>query len=164
MNIHNTTKYDGDLIVKYNRFYVSNYLKKNIMFIGVFTLGFSIYLFIISQWIYGLIIIGILILYVVLTFLMQKLTTKRILKNSPLVENPVIQEYHFTDEQVNVKSIKDFSFQYEDILKITESTDMLIFYLSNRSTYIVLKNGFDHTHDFASLQTFLRVRLPQKYK
>ncbi|MBN2504813.1 MAG: YcxB family protein [Bacilli bacterium] len=164
MNIRNQTLYNKDLIVRYNRYYLNNFLKKNFTIVAVITLGFSIYMFIIQQWKYGLFLVGILVLYFILTYVMQELTTRRILKKSPLVQNPVMQTYVFTDETIEIMNVKAKSLNYSEIIKIRETKEFMIISDQAKITYIVDKKGFESQEEEDAVRNFLKLKLSQNYR
>lgn len=77
MNIENKTLYDKDLILRYNKYYLIDFLKKNFLIIASVTLALSIYMFAIKNWMNGILLLGILVGYFVLTVVIQKITTMR---------------------------------------------------------------------------------------
>ena len=117
MEIKNKTLYDKNLILSYNNYYLTSYIQRNFIVITAISAVFIIYMMVIKAWWYALLLFGILIFYLILTYFMQKLTTKRILKKSPLVEQPVMQTYIFRDDNFDVSNIKTMTVRYEEILK-----------------------------------------------
>lgn len=156
--------YDKNLIINYNKYYLNNFLKKNFIIVAVITLGFTIYMFAAGEWKYGLFLIGVLAFYFVLTYVMQSMTTKRILKKSPLVENPVMQTYTFTDREIQIENIKAKIVPYTDIVKILNTKDFLILSDQTKKTYIVDKKGFDSDNDLQILQNFLKDKYGKSYR
>ena len=163
MNIKNQTMYDKDLIINYNKHYLNNFIKKNFIIVAIITLGFTIYMFTQSQWKYGLFLIGILAFYFVLTYIMQSMTTKRILKKSPLVEHPVLQTYIFTETEIQIENVKAKVVPYTEIVKILDTKIFLILSDINKKTYIVYKKGFESEADLVTLQTFLKTKYGKSY-
>jgi len=164
MKIINNTLYNKNLIVRYNKFYLRNYLKKNFVFMSVITLAFMIYLFIQNEWVYALILLGILFVYLGLTYLIQLMTTKRILKKSPLVDNPILQTYVFTEENIEVTGASQETIEYKDITKAKKAKEFLVLTTADRKTYIVDLDKFENINDFNTLDAFLRKKLDKRYK
>lgn len=164
MKIINNTLYNKDLIIRYNKFYLRNYLKKNFLFMSVITLAFMIYLFIKNEWVYALILLGILFVYLGLTYLIQLMTTKRILKKSPLVDNPVLQTYVFTEDKIEVTGAAQETIDYKDITKAKKAKEFLVLTTTDRKTYIVDLDKFENINDFNTLDAFLRKKLDKRYK
>ncbi len=163
MNIKNQTMYDKDLIINYNKYYLNNFLKKNFIIVAIITLGFTIYMFTQRQWKYGIFLIGILGFYFALTYLMQSMTTKRILKKSPLVEHPVLQTYIFTETEIQIENVKTKVVPYTEIIKILNTKNFLILSDVNKKTYIVYKKGFESEADLETLQIFLKTKYGKSY-
>jgi hypothetical protein len=164
MNIQNHTLYDKDLIIKYNKYYLIDFIKKNFSIIAVFTLGFSIYMFIEGSWENGLMLIGFVIVYLILTVLVQKITTARALKKSPLIEHPIMQNYTFTDQLITISGTKNREVKYEDIIKIQTNEAFLLFYDVNRKTFIVDLAKFEKPSDITELKSFLSTKTGRKIK
>jgi len=163
LNIKNQTMYDKDLIINYNKYYLNNFLKKNFIIVAIITLGFTIYMFTQRQWKYGIFLIGILGFYFALTYLMQSMTTKRILKKSPLVEHPVLQTYIFTETEIQIENVKTKVVPYTEIIKILNTKNFLILSDVNKKTYIVYKKGFESEADLETLQIFLKTKYGKSY-
>ncbi|HPJ24185.1 MAG TPA: YcxB family protein, partial [Bacillota bacterium] len=148
--------YDKDLILNYNKFYLDSYLKRNFITITAISLVFIVYMLIKQEWKYAILLFGILVLYLVMTFFMQKLTTKRILKRSPLVEQPVLQTYVFKDDIIEVTNIKTYMVGYDSIVKFKKATLFYMMQSKDRKTFIIDKEGFDSLEDkelFESVMT-----------
>lgn len=155
MNIRNKTLYNKDLIMKYNKFYLTSYIKRNFLIISTISLVFIVYMLVKKEWVYAAVLFGILIFYLALTFLMQSVTTKRILKRSPLVEEPVLQTYAFRDEDFDVVNIKTYVVNYSEIVKVKKSKEFYLFHSKNRKTYIITFDGFDSESDRAQFEAFI---------
>ena len=164
MNIINNTLYDKDLILRYNKYYLIDFLKKNFLIIAAITLALSIYMFAINNWINGLILLGILLGYFILTVVIQKLTTMRALKRSPIVSNPVVQKYVFTNEYISIFRTKETRLQYEEIVRIQRYKEFYIINDINRKTHIVDLNKFENRQDISLLELFLENKLGKRFK
>ncbi len=164
MYIKNNTLYDKNLILRYNRYYLVSFLRKNFTIVAIITLGFATYMFIVSQWKYGVFLVGILIAYFILTYLMQEITTKRILKKSPLVENPILQTYVFTKETIEIVNVKARSIAYNQIVKVRETKEFFILADISRTTYIVDKQGFENLEDIETLRNFLKLKMGKIFR
>lgn len=164
MRIENHTLYDKDLILRYNKYYLLDYLKKNFMIIAFVTIALSIYMFSINSWQNGLILLGILALYFVLTIVIQKITTMRALKKSPIVNNPVVQNYIFSENSIEVSRLKDKFIKYEEVVKIQVNKEFLIIHDINKKTHIVDINKFDSKDDLKTLKEFLAAKLGNRFR
>lgn len=164
MEIHNKTLYDKNLILSYNNYYMASYIKKNFIVISAISTVFIIYMMVIQEWWYALLLFGILGFYLFLTYFMQKLTTKRILKRSPLVEQPVLQTYVFRDNEVEVSNINSIVVQYNDIVKFKATKEFYFLQSRDRKTYIVDYNGFANERDKESFEEFATNRFNKKRK
>jgi len=164
MNIVNRTFYNKDLILRYNKYYLMDFLKKNFLIIAVVTTGLSIYMFAINNWINGLILIGVLIGYLILTIVIQKLTTMRALKKSPIVDNPVYQTYTFTEDKILISRLKERELRYEEILRISSNKEFYIILDMNQKTHIVDLKAFQTTSDLDQLKEFLIAKLGRRFK
>ncbi|MFA7075378.1 MAG: YcxB family protein [Candidatus Izemoplasmatales bacterium] len=164
MKIINNTMYNRDLILKYNKFYSRSYMIKNFIIITLISFGFATYMAIEEQWAYAGLLIGILILYYVLTLGMQKITTNRMLKRSPLVENPLLQTYVFTEENFTVTNVNNSVFNYDVIQTIKEAPDFYMIQTKDRKTYLVDYNGFEKQTDKEELARFLNLKYNLKLK
>ncbi|MBI9009530.1 MAG: hypothetical protein JEZ05_05810 [Tenericutes bacterium] len=162
MNIKNKTLYDKDLILEYNKYYLSSYLKKNFLIMSAISLVFIVYMLAIQQWKYALILLGILAFYLLMTFLMQKVTTKRILRRSPLVSQPVLQSYEFMEENMKVFNIKEYTVEYESILRFKKGKDFFILQSKDKKTYIVSFKGFERSDDLEVFEDFMKEKLKKK--
>jgi len=164
MHIENHTLYDKDLILRYNKYYLIDFLKKNFLIIALVTLALSIYMFSINNWTNGFILLGILAGYFILTVVIQKLTTMRALKRSPIVNNPVVQHYTFTEHSIEIERFKDKVIKYEEIIKIQSNKEFFIINDVNKKTHIVDLDKFDDKEDLIKLKEFLSVKLGKRFK
>ncbi|HOP57154.1 MAG TPA: YcxB family protein [Bacillota bacterium] len=164
MEIRNKTLYDKDLIIRYNHYYLMDFLKKNSLFVILTACGFGAYLLVQNEWEYALAMVGILAAYFLLAIVMQMLTTKRAVKRSPIVANPVYQTYVFKEDEVEIFNIKARTIKYENIIRIKESKEFLIVYDLEKKTFIVDKNGFEADNDLNILKDFLKEKLGKKYR
>jgi len=164
MNIENKTLYDKELILRYNKYYLMDFLKKNFLIIAAVTLALSLYMFAIKNWKNGILLIGILIGYLVLTIVIQKLTTMRALKRSPIVDNPMIQRYVFTDDYISIFRNKEVRIQYEEVVKIQSNKEFYIIYDVNRKTHIVDLNKFTNNEEKERVSEHLKVKLGRRFR
>lgn len=164
MHIENHTLYDKDLILRYNKYYLIDFLKKNFLIIALVTLALSIYMFSINSWQNGLILLGILVGYFIMTVVIQKLTTMRALKRSPIVDNPVVQHYLFTEDSIEISRLKDKILRYEEVVRIQVNKEFFIIYDVNKKTHIVDLNKFESDEDMAKLKDFLFAKLGRRFK
>jgi len=128
--------------------------------ITAISLVFIVYMLFQKEWIYSGLLVGILGFYLLMTYLMQKLTTKRILKRSPLVEQPVLQTYIFKDEDFDVTNIKTYKVAYTDIVRYRKTSQFYLLQSIDRKTYIVDINGFDSDQERLEFHNFI----DNKYK
>jgi len=164
MHIENHTLYDKELILRYNKYYLIDFLKKNFLIIAFVTLALSVYMFSINNWQNGLILLAILVGYFIMTVVIQKLTTMRALKKSPIVNNPVVQHYTFTEEFIEIARLKEKTIRYEEVVKIQSNKEFYIIYDVNRKTHIVDLNKFEKADDMLKLQEFLRAKLGRRFR
>ena len=161
--IKNTTVYNKDLIIKYNQYYSKNFILKNFIIIGMITVGFSIYMFIQREYMYTLLLFAILIVYYLLTILLQKLTVKRMLRRSPLVENPITQTYVFTETDILVTNPKqNYRIKNDDIQSVKETKAFFLIKTTNKQSLIIDKIGFHSQQDMKDLRAFFVVRFNMK--
>lgn len=164
MNIINNTMYNRELILRYNKFYAKSYMIKNFIIITVISLGFTIYMMTQGEWAYAALLVGILVAYFILTLGMQKLTTNRMLKRSPLVENPMLQTYVFKDEEFEVTNVKSYAVNYNSIQAVKLAPDFYMIQTNDRKTYIVDFKGFETEEDKTELGKFFVERFNLKIK
>jgi len=117
-----------------------------------------------AEWVYALVLVGILIFYLAMTYVMQKLTTKRLLKRSPLVEKPVMQTYLFKDETFIVTNINSYEVPYSNIIKCKKSPTFYLLQSTDRKSYIVTFDGFDSDTDLKRFETEIIPKLNLKKK
>jgi hypothetical protein len=164
MQITNNTLYNKDLILKYNKFYLRSYMLKNFIIITVVSLAFAIYMLVQEQYTYAGLLIAILLVYYLLTLGMQKLTTKRMLKRSPLVENPILQTYVFTDQNFTVTNIKTHTVDYINVQKVRHGPDFYLIQTNDRKTYIIDYKGFEKEEERIKLEELFKERFGLKIK
>jgi len=124
-----------------------------------------VYLIAVGSWPYALIMGGILLVYLGLTVLMQKITTKRVLKHSPLVDNPITQTYTFYDSYMVIDTMKSLRINYAEIIKIRTAKDLYVLTDSSRKTYIVDKHGFeDSDRDVAQINALFHSVFKRSFK
>ena len=162
MNLTNRTLYDKNLILDYNKFFLTSYLKRNFLIMSSISMVFIIYMLAINEWKYALILLGILLFYLLMTFLMQKVTTKRILRRSPLVSQPVLQTYEFHEENFKVINIKEYTVLYSDILKLKKAKEFFILKSRDKKTHIVSFKGFDRESDIDLFEEFMKDKLKKR--
>jgi hypothetical protein len=164
MQITNNTLYDKELILKYNRFYLKSYMIKNFIIITIISFAFIIYMLVEAEWGYAALLLGILVAYYVLTLAMQKLTTNKMLKRSPLVENPLLQTYVFTEESFNVTNVNTYTVDYTQVQKVREGRDFFMVQTNDRKTYIVDFKGFESIEERDELAQFFNVKFNLKLR
>jgi hypothetical protein len=164
MEIKNHTLYDKALLIKYNDFYLKDFVVKNFSIMGVVAIGVGVYLAINGDWSTAGILVAFVFAYLIMTVVIQKITANRSLKKSPLVSNPLTQNYTFTDEGVTVEGVKTRELKYEEIIKFSFSKLFLMFYDSNRRAFVVDLSKFENIGDEQALKIFLGNRLGKKFK
>lgn len=162
MKVINNTLYNRELILRYNKYYSRSYMVKNFVIITIISLAFTIYMLIQEEWAYAALLLGILILYYILTYGMQKLTTSRMLKKSPLVDNPLMQTYVFTEQLFSVTNMKTYEVNYEEVQNIKRAPDFFLIQTKDRKTYIVDFNGFEKEEDLRVLGEFFKQKFNLK--
>ncbi|MDD3842341.1 MAG: hypothetical protein WC088_05035 [Candidatus Izemoplasmatales bacterium] len=164
MEIRNRTLYDKDLLIRYNKYYLIDFIKKNFSIIAIFAIGFAIYMFIIGDWQYGVFLIGFVIVYLFLTIFIQKVTAKRAVNKSPLVEHPIMQNYTFTDETIFVEGVRPREIKYINVTKIHMSSEFLIITDVERKTIVVDMGKFDTFNDAQKLKEFLNLKFKKHFR
>ncbi|MDD4595730.1 MAG: hypothetical protein PHQ30_03305 [Candidatus Izemoplasmatales bacterium] len=164
MEIRNRTLYDKDLLIRYNKYYLIDFIKKNFSIIAIFAIGFAIYMFIIGDWQYGVFLIGFVIVYLFLTIFIQKVTAKREVNKSPLVEHPIMQNYTFTDETIFVEGVRPREIKYINVTKIHMSSEFLIITDVERKTIVVDMGKFDTFNDAQKLKEFLNLKFKKHFR
>jgi len=162
MNLVNRTLYDKDLILDYNKFFLTSYLKRNFLIMSSVSMVFIIYMLVIKQWKYAIILFGILLFYLLITFLMQKVTTRRILRKSPLVSQPVLQTYEFHENNFKVTNTKEYTLLYSEIIKLKKGKEFFILKSRDKRTHIVSFKGFDRESDIDLFEEFMKDKLKRK--
>lgn len=157
--IKNTTVYDKDLIIKYNKFYSISYMRKNFLILGVIALGFIVFMLIQENYKYAILIGGLIVMYYLLTILMQKVTVSRMVKKSPLVDNPVTQVYVFTSNKFTVTNdTNTYEVEYDRIKTIKKGRDLFLLKSDHNKSFIVDYNGFESEEDYKTLRKFFIAR------
>jgi len=167
MEIRNHTRYDKELLERYNDFYLLDFIKKNYSIIGATALGFGIYELIVGEWETALMMVGFMVVYLILTVLIQKWTSSSQLKKSPLVNNPFTRNYTFEDERIVVSSNgKEHEMKYFEIFKaqVNYKYNLLLLIDVNRKPNVVDIQKFDHPEDWETLKAFLNGKLRRKIK
>ncbi|MDA3932533.1 MAG: YcxB family protein [Tenericutes bacterium] len=165
INIRNTTNYNKDLIIKYNKYYSKSYMKKNFIIIGLVSLGFIIYMLIEENYGYAALLVGLMIAYYLLTLILQKFTIKRMLSKSPLVDNPIEQTYVFMNDKFRVtNNAKTYEVNYDHIKSAKQGQEFFLLQSSHRKSYIIDFKGFESEEDKKKLKDFFIIRFNMKYK
>jgi len=125
-----------------------------------------------------LLIIGMIVAYAVMTVIIQKTSEKKALKNSPIVENPIIRSYLFEDQQILVNGRfvkpqevdpgvvrpKDRVIKYEEIVRIQTKADFMMIYDTEKRTYLVSLASFETPEQYQELKVFLTAKLGKRYR
>jgi len=177
MRVYNETTYDKEMVLRYNRYYLIDFFKKNYSIIAVAGLAGAIYSFVINEWITALMLIGFVLLYAGLTVLIQKASQNRALKKSPIVNNPIVRTYLFEDEEISISgrfvdpakqeagtTPKQRTIRYEEIERITSYKDFLMIYDMNRHSYLVDLTHFENPGDFEVLKHHLISKIGKRYR
>lgn len=159
MKVYNKTIYDKQLIIDYNKYYFFNFLTTKFSFMSALIIGFSVYLIIIKRIQYAAILICVLIGYLFLVYLLQLITTKRTLKRNPIVENPVLQEYLFQDDEILISYNKKI--KYNQLYKVSISKRFILLFSLEKRTYIVNKEGFSSKEEAQTIETFLKSQIKE---
>jgi len=177
MRAYNETLYDKDMIIRYNKYYLADFFKRNFSIIAVGAAAAATYSFAVSQWSTGLLIIGMIVAYAIMTVIIQKTSEKKALKNSPIVENPIIRSYLFDDQQILVNGRfvtpqdvdpgvvrpKDRVIKYEEIVRIQTKADFMMIYDTEKRTYLVNLASFETPEQYQELKPFLAAKLGKRY-
>jgi hypothetical protein len=86
-------------------------------------------------------------------YFVQKVTTYRALKKNPIVDNPFMQEYLFTDEEMIVSLNKKVL--YSQISKIKVTKHFLLLFTVEKRTYIVNADGFSSEEEKVLVEEML---------
>lgn len=166
MEYRNHTRYDKDLLVRYNQFYLIDFLVKNFSIIAVFAVGFAVYEFIIGDWPTALMMLGFVVLYLILTVVIQKITAASQMKKSPLVTRPFTQNYTFEDERILVSGNRDHELKYIEILqaKVSVKHQLLLLVDVNRKSYVVDLAKFENQGDWEQLKPVLGPKIRKKFR
>jgi hypothetical protein len=121
-------------------------------------------MFIIGDWQYGVFLIGFVIVYLFLTIFIQKVTAKRAVNKSPLVEHPIMQNYTFTDETIFVEGVRPREIKYINVTKIHMSSEFLIITDVERKTIVVDMGKFDTFNDAQKLKEFLNLKFKKHFR
>ncbi|QLY39656.1 hypothetical protein HF295_01770 [Hujiaoplasma nucleasis] len=165
MDIHilNTTKYNKDLIIKYNQFFSRGYIKKNFIIMTLVAIGFIIYMLANQEYLYALLLVALIIIYFLLTLVLQKFTIKRMLAKSPLVEKPIKQTYEFFNDKVLVKNPqKTYEVPYDSIFSVKKGKDFFLIKAGQNKSLIVDFKGFSTEEDSRKLEEFFIIRFNMK--
>lgn len=164
MRIQNHTLYDKELLERYYRYYLKDFIVKNFSFMGIITLGGTIYLFIQNEWLTGLIFFGFIIVYLILTVVIQKISSANAVKKSPLVEHPVVRNFEFTDEMISISGVQPKEIKYEEVLKVSFSKEFLVIYDKVKKVYIVDLTKCENAQDILDLKALFSTKLFKKIK
>lgn len=161
--IRNTTVYDKDLIIKYNQFYSRSYMKKNFLILGLISMGVIAFMIIQKNYTYAILVGGLIVAYYLLTILMQKMTIKRMIKKSPLIDNPITQSYLFSKNRliVTIES-KSYEVAYSDIKSVVKGQELFLLKSNDNKSYIVDYAGFDTDDERRRLEEFFIIRFNMK--
>lgn len=160
MEIRNHTLYDKDLLIRYNRHYLVDFLAKQMPVILLVSVGFSIYYFINQDWQYGLIFLAMGVLFFVFTLVMQKITAARQLKKSPLVAHPVPMDFTFLDDEFQVHGGKGQTVKYFDVqrLFLSRKENLLILMVGGKPQVVDLLK-FENPGDWDQLKAMLVTKI-----
>lgn len=160
MEIRNHTVYDKDLLIRYNRHYLVDFLLKQMPVILLVSVGFSVYYFISGDWQYGLIFLAMGVLFFVFTLVTQKFTAARQLKKSPLVVHPVPMDFTFGDDEFQVHGPKGQTVKYFDVqrLFLSRRENLLILMVAGKPQVVDLLK-FENAGDWDQLKAALATKI-----
>jgi len=166
MEYRNHTRYDKDLLVRYNQFYLIDFLVKNFSIIAVFAVGFGIYSWIKGDWPTALMMVGFVLLYLLMTIVIQKITAASQLKKSPLVTRPFTQNYTFLDDRILIAGNRDHELKYIEILqaKVSVKKQLLLLVDVSRKSYVVDLGKFENPGDWDELKPILGPKIRKKFR
>lgn len=163
LNIKNKTVYNKELIIKYNKFFSRGYIRKNFIIMSFIAIGFMAYMIYNKEYLLAGGIVVLIIGYFILTLILQKLTIKRMLLKSPLVDNPVTQTYHFKQDRILVNnSQKQFEVSYDDIVSAKRGNDFYLLKTNQNKSFIIDFSGFDSEEDKKQLHKYFVIRYNMK--
>jgi hypothetical protein len=164
MEIKNITLYDRELIIKYNKHYLVDFIKRNFLYLTAVVIGFAIYFISIGDWMSALLVIGVLILYLILTVIIQVIATLRVLKKSPIVQNPVYYEYTFSDVSIKVKSRTTIELTYNQIMRVSSGRNFYVIYDISKKPYIVDIEKFHNHDEKEEVKRLLQSKIGKRFK
>lgn len=117
---------------------------------------------------FGIFCIVFGVIFFPITLIMQKLTTKKYIKSLAL-NNQIVNKYEFDDNEIRISSLNrdkliGTSVQtYDQLFKVEERDDCYYLYISNRQSFIVVKEGFVEGTS-ADLSVIFATKIPNKYR
>ncbi|MFA5006857.1 MAG: hypothetical protein WC509_05290 [Candidatus Izemoplasmatales bacterium] len=178
MRTYNETLYDRDTIIRFNRYYLANFFKKNFSIIAVGAAVAAGYSFSVGEWETAVLILGMIVAYAILTYVIQITTRNKALKKSPIAEHPIIRTYLFGDEGIEIdgrfvhpenvepemRGPKSRTLKYDEIVRIATGREFMVIYDNERRTYIVDLKSFENPMQYGALRTFLAQRFGKRFK
>lgn len=160
MEIRNHTVYDKNLLERYNRHYLVDFLFKQMPVILIVSIGFSVYYFINGDWQYGLVFLAMGVLFFGATVGMQKVTSARQLKKSPLVTHPIPMDYEFREDEFQYHGPKGQTVKYFDVQRMVYSKkeNLLILMVGGKPQVVDLLK-FENSGDWQELKTLLSTKV-----
>jgi hypothetical protein len=162
MDILNVTRYDVDLIIRYNKSYLQRYLQRNFLVTAVIVFAFSLYFILTGDPLRAVLVIAILLGYLGLTVLLQWLTLRNVLKRSPIVHQPLDQQYHFQEDAIFLDGKTRKVLPYDEIIKISMVGDFMVLYDKEKTPYIIDQTKYQHVDDRNAVKSHLIVKVGKK--
>jgi hypothetical protein len=159
MNIKNTTRYDIDLIIRYNKSYLHNFIQKNFLIIAVIVIFFSMYFILTGDPMRAILVIGILLAYLGFTYFFQWINLQMVIKKSPLVHNPVDQIYLFKEDAIFMDGKIRIVLPYEDIRKVVIYGGFMVITDKSKKPYIIDMSKYDTVQDKEAVRKHLIVKI-----
>ena len=147
MNIQNTTTYNKDLIIAYNQSYFKTMFYRRTIPFAVVVAVIALLFFVIQEYISAIAVLVIFFFYMIIMMLMEKVTLKKVLHASPIVEEPFLQRYLFTDYKIEIEGRRPMVIPYEDIRSIHLYGVYLVIQTKNRYKANIDTTQFDKSED-----------------
>jgi len=162
MNIVNVTRYDADLIIRYNKSYLQRYIQRHFLITALIVFAFSLYYILTGDPLRAVLIILILLGYLGFTVLFQWLTLRNVLKKSPVVHQPVDQIYNFQEDAIFLDGKMRKVLPYDEIVKIQVIGDFMVLYDKEKIPHIIDQSKYDKPEERLSVRNHLIVKVGKR--
>lgn len=155
MDIRNETLYDKNLIIQYNKSYFkAMFYRRTIPFAVLITIVVVVFFFL-GEYLSALAILVIFLLYMMTMLLMEKISLSKVLKSSPIVDTPFIQQYRFTEENIDIRGRRTKLVLYNQIRTIHLYGDYLVVTTLDKFTAIIDITKFECETDYQAVEKVL---------